>query len=572
MSFQAPITISQAISRIETNKYLLPALQREFVWNSEKIEWLFDSLLRNYPIGSFLFWRVEGESKNHFKFYKILTEFRQFYKIHNKEIDTNGLPDFEAILDGQQRLTSLIIGLKGSYAYKMPGKWKNDDEYSIPTRYLYLNIKARLQDEEDQRIYNFSFLTKNEFMIDGGETSWFKVGLMLNLSDNYEFNKFLDQKKYKDNEFTYKTLSLLHSVIHTKPLINFFLETEQDYDKALNIFIRVNSGGEPLDFSDLLMSIIVSQWNKIDAKKEFSELTDNIQDMGFTIRNEFIIKVLLVLFCTDVKFKVTNIKNDIVSKFEKKWEEIKESIYISFKLLKSFGYEDRSLTSRNAVIPIIHYLYHTGIYHDFDKKVQFKEDREIIKKWLHVVLLKQIFGRASDSVLKDMRDTINQSIKSGAKSFPVKNINDKLKGTGKDVVVDDDFIDSLLLTQKENAYAFPILALLYSNLDYKNEFHKDHCHPAHSFKQKQLLKARIPNRQISFYQDKRNWNSILNLQMLDSNENKSKQEKDLNKWIKKEKIRPEDKLLPNVLDFNDFEKFISKRKAILKPMLKKLLT
>lgn len=573
MSFQAPITIAQAINRIETNKYLLPALQREFVWKSEKVEWLFDSLLRNYPIGSFLFWRVEGESKSIFKFYKILTEYRQYFKTHNEEIETNGLPDFEAILDGQQRLTSLLIGLKGSYAYHMPRKWIINDEYAIPTRHLYLNILKPLDDEEDKRIYDFTFLTKNEFKSGGGETFWFRVGQILTLVDNFEFNKFLDKKNYKQNEFTYKTLSLLHAVIHTRQLINFFLETEQDYDKALNIFIRVNSGGEPLDFPDLLMSILVSQWTKVDAKKEFNELIDNTRDIGFTIKKDFIIKSLLVLFCNDVKFKVTNLKNEQVREFEKNWEIVKESIYETFRLLRTFGYDDHNLTSGNAVIPIIYYLYHSTSHHDFHRKVQYKENREIIKRWLHIVLLKQIFGRAADSVLKEIRETIKLSIENKDENFPINKIANKLKGTGMDVVIDDEFIESLLTTQKENAYAFPILAMLYPNLDYRNnDFHKDHCHPADAFKAKHLSKIGIPQSKLVFYQDRKNWNSILNLQMLDANENKSKQQKDLKSWVNKEKIRPADKLLPDILDFNDFEKFITKRRAILKPILKKFLS
>ena len=63
MSFQTPITIKEAIENIESNKYLLPAIQREFVWKHSKIEWLFDSIMRNYPISSFLFWEVSGETK-----------------------------------------------------------------------------------------------------------------------------------------------------------------------------------------------------------------------------------------------------------------------------------------------------------------------------------------------------------------------------------------------------------------------------------------------------------------------------------------------------------------------------
>lgn len=64
MSFQMPTTIASTIENIDSSRYLLPSIQREFVWNHEKIEWLFDSIMRNYPIGSFLFWSVEGETKN----------------------------------------------------------------------------------------------------------------------------------------------------------------------------------------------------------------------------------------------------------------------------------------------------------------------------------------------------------------------------------------------------------------------------------------------------------------------------------------------------------------------------
>ncbi len=58
MGFQVPITISDALRRIREHRLLLPAIQREFVWSHAKVEWLFDSLLQEYPIGSFLFCEV----------------------------------------------------------------------------------------------------------------------------------------------------------------------------------------------------------------------------------------------------------------------------------------------------------------------------------------------------------------------------------------------------------------------------------------------------------------------------------------------------------------------------------
>lgn len=160
MSFQTPITIKEAIENIENNKFLLPSIQREFVWEHTKIEWLFDSLMRNYPISSFLFWQVESEVKKGYKFYKFINEYRERFKTHNSEISVDGINDFKAVLDGQQRLTSIYIGLKGSYAYKDYKKKWEDTEWSIPTRHLYINISNELKDEEDGRVYEFKFLKK----------------------------------------------------------------------------------------------------------------------------------------------------------------------------------------------------------------------------------------------------------------------------------------------------------------------------------------------------------------------------------------------------------------------------
>ena len=61
--FQSPITINEAMQKIKNNEYLLPAFQREYVWYAEQVETLFDSLMRDYPISSMLFWRVKDESK-----------------------------------------------------------------------------------------------------------------------------------------------------------------------------------------------------------------------------------------------------------------------------------------------------------------------------------------------------------------------------------------------------------------------------------------------------------------------------------------------------------------------------
>ena len=156
MAFQTPLTINEVISNIHTKKYVLPSIQREFVWSTSQITKLFDSLMKDYPINSFLFWEVDKENINKFMFYEFLRDYHQRKNKHNEKANLNGSENVIAILDGQQRLTSLYIGLKGSYAYKLPHK-KFSNEQAYPIRKLYLNLLSRSEDIEYD--YEFAFLT-----------------------------------------------------------------------------------------------------------------------------------------------------------------------------------------------------------------------------------------------------------------------------------------------------------------------------------------------------------------------------------------------------------------------------
>lgn len=71
--FQTPIKIKDAIDAIVARQYLLPAIQRKFVWSSAKVEALFDSIMQGYPINSFMFWKItSADVKNRFKFYELM--------------------------------------------------------------------------------------------------------------------------------------------------------------------------------------------------------------------------------------------------------------------------------------------------------------------------------------------------------------------------------------------------------------------------------------------------------------------------------------------------------------------
>ncbi len=164
MAFQTPITVKEAVDNVHSKKYLLPAIQRELVWNTHQIERLFDSLMRDYPVGSFLFWQVDKRNAKKFVFYEFIRDFHERNRKHNTKADVSGEDDIIAILDGQQRLTSLYIGLRGSYSYKEHMK-RRDNPAAFPQRKLYLNLIGKYCDEDDESLdleYDFYFLTDRE--------------------------------------------------------------------------------------------------------------------------------------------------------------------------------------------------------------------------------------------------------------------------------------------------------------------------------------------------------------------------------------------------------------------------
>lgn len=130
-----------------------------------------------------------------------------------------------------------------------------------------------------------------------------------------------------------------------------------------------------------------------------------------------------------------------------------------------------------------------------------------------------------------------------------------------------------LKTQKDAPNSYPILALLYSHLHYDTvAYHKDHLHPASKFEKLKESNFSDSNK-YKFYTNPENWNSILNLQLLSSTTNESKNDEDLANWIKNKNIDLESQIIPKdvSLDFDEFENFISKRKELLTKTIKSII-
>lgn len=194
---------------------------------------------------------------------------------------------------------------------------------------------------------------------------------------NYGIDEFAEDNNI-DKE-SKRLLRLLDNVIHTKLNINFYEEDEQKPDKAVNIFIRINSGGTALSFSDILMSIAIANCKQMDAKTEIKNLVEHIRSKGFNISHDFILKSFLYLYHKDVRSLITSFNLSFIELVENNWTRIRDAVSNLFDLLRSFGLTDFTMTSYNAAMPILYYLYHKDIYQDFYKKMGNREDCEIIK-------------------------------------------------------------------------------------------------------------------------------------------------------------------------------------------------
>jgi hypothetical protein len=583
MSFQTPITVKEAVENVHAKKYLLPAIQRELVWDTQQIERLFDSLMRDYPVGSFLFWYVDKRKAHEFQFYEFIRDYHERDRKHNPKADVTGEDDIIAILDGQQRLTSLYIGLRGSYAYKEPRKrWDNSSAF--PPRKLHLNLLKKYSDEDDEGLdleYDFYFLTEKEAEEQRDENHfWFKVGDVLQFKKPYEVNTYLMKNGLMASEdkgvFANETLFKLYSVIHEERVINYFLERGEELDKVLNIFVRVNSGGTPLSHSDLLLSIASASWKDKDAREEITRFVDDISSIGdgFNFNKDFVLKTCLVL-CDfpDIAFKVDNFNRTNMLTIERRWEEITEALKLTVNLVAAFGYNRDTLVSNNALIPVAYYLLKQGSPHNYVQSSHFKEDRGAVQKWLIASLLKRAFSGTPDNVLRPLRQVIDKN----HESFPLSQIVEEFRGKPKSINFNNDEIQNLFYYYYGSAYTFSTLAVLYPTLDFRNRFHLDHIHPRSSFKRKNLIKRGIPDEKLGFYFDE--VDNLANLQLLEGLENIEKTDNDFKDWLVRaypsEQARRDfmtKHYIPDVdLSLENFEEFITERKRMMTERFTSLL-
>ncbi|OED34891.1 hypothetical protein AB832_06725 [Flavobacteriaceae bacterium (ex Bugula neritina AB1)] len=499
--------------------YFLPDIQREYVWlrkaKEKKIEQLFDSILRGYPIGSFLFWKLkkddietnkdakEDSEKLNFQLYKFIENYDE-RKTHNEKVNIEQInsDDLSIVLDGQQRLTSLYIGLKGTRTLKKPKAWW-DNPNAFEEKQLFLNLRYKPNEENPDDNFDFDFLRKNTVPKIDENNYWFKVGEILELGSIVSYAR---ENNLSDNEA--EILEKLKDAFCTKSLISYFEETEKNLDKVLKIFIRVNSGGTQLSYSDLLMSILTANFST-DIRDLMNKFVDSIKEQGFGVMGrDQVLKTCLLLTESNHIFQLKNFSKSNINKIEDNWEEITETIFKATKLLKEFGYTNQLSSA---------YILSAVAYYIFKKKNITQEDKSELLKFVRNAQITSYFTTSLDGKLEVVAKIIRT-----AENFGI--VNKKLTTSKvQPLKISSDDIERMMDFQYGNPAILPILQILYPNLDYKNStFHIDHIYPKSKFKQKNTELEEDYLTEANF---------LYNLQLLQGEENLAKKAKDPEKWL-----------------------------------------
>ncbi|WP_120824305.1 DUF262 domain-containing protein [Helicobacter pylori] len=544
-------------------RYFLHDIQREYVWlkkaDEKKIEQLFDSILRGYPIGSFLFWKLQkediaksdeqDENKLNFQLYQFITNYDE-RKPHNEKIRIEQITrdDLSIVLDGQQRLTSLYIGLKGTRTLKK-NRARNDNPNAYEEKHLYLNLKHQPNMDNPEDNYQFEFHAKaptndkNHF--------WFKVGDILELKSVVNYTR---EHKLSDEES--ELLETLNKAFHDKQLISFFEEKEKNLNKVLNIFIRVNSGGVKLSYSDLLMSILTASFSS-DIREKMNELVDALKEKGFSnVGQDQVLKTCLLLIGKDTTFELKNFNKKNIKEIEENWEKITESIYNAAKLLENFGYA--GYLGSAYILSSLAYFYFLNPKMD-------KNDEEQALKFVRNAQITSYFSSTTDTKLSAIAHSIKE-----ARTFEAFNHN-LAKHQTWSLKITNDAIEGMVFFDRHSR-VFPVLQILYPNLNYKTTtFHIDHIYPKSKFKKE--------NKKLDkdFYKCE---NHLYNLQLLEGAENQAKKDKDPEVWLKEEYKNEQDieeykkrnYIDPTLkLEWENIKEFRKKREEAIIKRLKEVL-
>ena len=535
----------------EGGGFWLPNIQRPFVWQPEQITRLFDSIMREYPISTLLVWKTK-EAVKHRRFidnYRRGVKLTDFYVPDNKRSKL-------MVLDGQQRLQSLFIGLKGQYDGKE----------------LYFDVTSGQQSAPEDIRYRFAFK-------DSASGAWPWIKFKDIVFKNNKLDLQIAQDLISNAGFTLSeetsTAVQLNVARTRQEFVNGDNITYQELDSIDNpdaykvddiveIFIRANSGGTKLGKSDLLFSLLTSSWDEADEQLE--ELLGKLNTSGFSYDRDFILKSCLTMLNKGARYEVSKFrdgktKDEIVSQ----WGALSKAILAVHDVLITNTYirSDRAMPSYLALIPLIYYRYHYS--KDFTSNPHLTE-------YLLRVLVTGAFSGNPDTLIDRIVHSIQQQ-----QGFSLSEAMGVIREAGRNLEITPHVILEQHYGSRELHLFFN---LWYRSFNYipayvGNTPSVDHIFPQSLLRAVKIINPETGKRNILKYPQQIR-DQIANCMLLTTDENgpAGKSNTPPNKWMARSRFAsdadhqeylelhliPKD---PSLWERDRFEDFIAVRKALI---------
>lgn len=317
--------VSELLESIRTHDLVLPEFQREYVWNREQAKQLLVSLVKEYPVGGLLFWKTENPP-----------ELKNLRELPEK------LGTIEVILDGQQRLTTLYLLMRG----EIPPYYTDRDIQTDP-RDLYYNIESG-----DFQYYQSSRMKGNPLWVrvvdcfTSQSIDVFEVAQ--NQTNNATDKKAFDlAKNYQRNLDRLRTVQNSEIPVQTVP-------AHATLEESINIFDRVNSLGTKLTDAELALTHITGKWSQ--ARQIMKSKITEMGKVNFEFDLTFMTRALAVVATQRALYEIVHPQPK--ETLLEGWRRLSKILDYLVTILpqRAFIHSTQDVNTTNVLIPLVLYL------------------------------------------------------------------------------------------------------------------------------------------------------------------------------------------------------------------------
>lgn len=557
------MNIISLLNQIESGDIVLPAIQREFVWEEDKILKLMDSILRGYPIGIILMWETYHD-----------IQYRHFLRAYSGEgnisfYENSGEKKIKIVLDGQQRLQSLYIALYGKYNDKllffdvMSGREKDDfeeDKFNFyfmtvdETKVWNQRCVSELKLPKNERQYDTFYLMKVSELYDMGsnEKLRFRKELTKKLKLDEGDESRLEINIAKLDEVLTRDMNILKcsTIDENKPSKSKDRQTEAD---ILEMFVRINRQGTPLSRSDLIFSMIKLNWK--DAAADMPKFVKKINTgNSFEIDLDFVIRCLFAVSDLGTKFNIDILRNKknletIKTNFSKCCDAIESTVDIVQK--ECWCSNSKILGGYHTLVPFVYYLFHTPKHELPNSEINN------FRKSFYLFGFTSPFSRYADSRLaKFIKDELKPRLEVKDYSFPLKSAIWWVNYWENISILDEKMI------QRNPRLAFSLLqGYQGAKIHFQaNSSEMDHIFPRSTLREKGFNEAET--------------NHFANFWLLSKGKNQNKSNIHPQKYFKDVLDSEMNRafISRSMLNFNHYRRFLNERSKLVLQEIKKMLS